>query len=281
MQLIVNDGLTDSAPVTVNITAVNTAPIANGDSASTVANAAVPVDVLANDSDVDGDQLTIAAVTPPAHGTATISSTAIIFTPAGGFTGTDSFSYEVRDGFEGRSAVVTMAVEPAPTVDADGDGLSDDRERQLGTDPLKPDSDADGLSDGREVNDTLTNPLDSDSDDDTYIDGDEVLAGTDPNSAGSAPSFQLALGTNAPSVFVDSEMLLPFTVVRDLGFLGQIEVRLTSAPSGVTAAPVRMTGALKGSVLALRATRRSRALDRMRLKSPRLRARRHGLYECR
>jgi cysteine-rich repeat protein len=71
-------------------------------------------------------------------------------------------------------------------ADADHDGLSDDEETALGTNPLDADSDDDGLLDGDEV-DVGTDPLDPDSDDDGTSDGDEVDAGTDPLSAASTP----------------------------------------------------------------------------------------------
>jgi hypothetical protein len=63
--------------------------------------------------------------------------------------------------------------------DTDGDGLTDDEEAELGTDPEKADSDDDGLSDGYEV-ELGTDPLDEDSDSDGVSDGDEVEVGTDP-----------------------------------------------------------------------------------------------------
>lgn len=73
--------------------------------------------------------------------------------------------------------------------DGDGDGVSDVREEQNGTDPGDPDTDGDGLSDGAEngggvfVDDSLTgsDPLLADTDGDGTPDGDEVAAGTDPN----------------------------------------------------------------------------------------------------
>ncbi len=58
--------------------------------------------------------------------------------------------------------------------DSDDDGLKDQQETILGTDPNNPDTDADGLSDSIEVNDTRTNPLVADSDDDGLHDGNEV-----------------------------------------------------------------------------------------------------------
>ncbi len=65
--------------------------------------------------------------------------------------------------------------------DADGDGLNDRREAELGTDPSLADTDEDGLTDGAEVREHRTNPLAADSDTDGVLDGDEVALGTDPN----------------------------------------------------------------------------------------------------
>ena len=65
--------------------------------------------------------------------------------------------------------------------DSDGDGLTDDYERQIGTDPFDPDTDDDGLTDGEEVLTYKTNPLNPDTDGDGLKDGEEVKTyGTDP-----------------------------------------------------------------------------------------------------
>ncbi|MDR7254552.1 hypothetical protein J2X46_003545 [Nocardioides sp. BE266] len=74
---------------------------------------------------------------------------------------------------------ITCAADPV--VDTDGDGLSDDQEAGLGTDPNDADSDDDGLRDGPEVNTYDTDPLDADTDDGGVNDGDEVQNGTDPS----------------------------------------------------------------------------------------------------
>lgn len=58
--------------------------------------------------------------------------------------------------------------------DSDGDGLLNDEERRLGTDPFNPDTDGDGLKDGEEVNKYKTDPLKADTDGDGLTDGDEV-----------------------------------------------------------------------------------------------------------
>lgn len=75
------------------------------------------------------------------------------------------------------------AVQEQP-VDTDNDGLSDDREAELGTDPNNPDTDGDGLTDGAEVNDHGTDPLEADTDGDGLEDGEEVNSyNTDPTAA--------------------------------------------------------------------------------------------------
>lgn len=64
--------------------------------------------------------------------------------------------------------------------DADKDGLPDEKEKELGTNPSLKDSDGDGLKDGEEVNTYKTNPLEPDTDKDGYNDQLEVLKGYDP-----------------------------------------------------------------------------------------------------
>lgn len=71
--------------------------------------------------------------------------------------------------------------ETPPPLDTDSDGLSDELEAQLGTDPNNPDSDLDGIPDGREVNALGTNPLDTDTDSDGLTDGLEVDHSCDAN----------------------------------------------------------------------------------------------------
>ncbi|MCK6518197.1 hypothetical protein L6R46_24465 [Myxococcota bacterium] len=67
-------------------------------------------------------------------------------------------------------------------VDTDGDGLFDDEEAVLGTDPAKADTDGDGLEDLAE-DDGGTDPLLADGDGDGYLDPWELTEGTDPNDA--------------------------------------------------------------------------------------------------
>ncbi len=75
-----------------------------------------------------------------------------------------------------------------PGGDLDGDGLTNEREEELGTDPLLADTDGDGVNDGTEVADG-TDPLDAgsyaDADGDLVPDEVEIVAGTDPNDSDS------------------------------------------------------------------------------------------------
>jgi len=71
--------------------------------------------------------------------------------------------------------------EVVQNVDTDGDGLTDEEEIALGTDPNNADTDGDGLTDGEEVNEYNTDPLQADTDGDGLSDGDEVNSyNTDP-----------------------------------------------------------------------------------------------------
>ncbi len=63
--------------------------------------------------------------------------------------------------------------------DADGDGLTNAQEAELGTDPNLADSDDDGINDGEEINTYGTDPLNLDTDGDQFYDGGEVIRGTD------------------------------------------------------------------------------------------------------
>ena len=100
---------------------VNRAPVANEDAASTDVDTPVTVDVLANDSDADGDVLTIDAFDATSTGGGTVDCTTTCdYTPAAGFTGDDSFTYTIVDGFGGSAtATVTVTVIEPPQADLD------------------------------------------------------------------------------------------------------------------------------------------------------------------
>src|SRR6266542_934550 len=105
-------GGTASARVTVTVsTPPNHPPVAADDTASTTKNKSVTIAVLANDSDPDGDPLTITAVSTASNGSVTAAATKVTYTPNKNFLGTDSFTYSITDGRGGiASARVTVSV---------------------------------------------------------------------------------------------------------------------------------------------------------------------------
>ncbi|MDP1859644.1 MAG: Ig-like domain-containing protein, partial [Gemmatimonadaceae bacterium] len=113
-----------SATVTMTVTPVNDNPVAIDDVGATTAPTAVVVTVLSNDSDVDGDVLSVASVTQPAAGTGTAAisggGTTVTYTPPAAFGGTATFTYTASDGNGGTaSATVTVTVQPRQGPSAD------------------------------------------------------------------------------------------------------------------------------------------------------------------
>lgn len=90
----------------------NTEPQAEDDSAQTDMDTETTIDVLANDSDDDGDDLFVSAIVEfPENGDVVINDdSTITYTPFEGFEGTDSFQYEVSDG-NGGTATATVTVD--------------------------------------------------------------------------------------------------------------------------------------------------------------------------
>jgi Ca2+-binding RTX toxin-like protein len=95
-------------------TATNQPPVANTDSATTAQNTAVTLEastLLANDTDANGDTLSLTEVSNAVNGSVTFSNSNVIFTPSTNFTGNASFNYSISDGFGGTSsATVSVAV---------------------------------------------------------------------------------------------------------------------------------------------------------------------------
>lgn len=94
----------------------NANPIANDDSVTTAENSSVKINVLSNDSDADGDSLSITKTSAPAHGTVQIGAGGVLtYTPGKDFVGSDSFTYTISDGHGGKSTA---------TVDIDVNGVN-------------------------------------------------------------------------------------------------------------------------------------------------------------
>src|SRR5262249_56237002 len=80
------------------------APGAQNDAAATNEDTKVVGNVLSNDSDVDGDALSAALVSGPAHGSLTLNADgSFTYTPNANYNGPDSFSYKANDGTAARN----------------------------------------------------------------------------------------------------------------------------------------------------------------------------------
>jgi hypothetical protein len=104
-----------SATGTVTINVLAPPPTAANDRASTTEGHSVTVDVTANDDAMGGGALTVDSVGNPAHGTARLDGSDVVYNPGNGFVGTDRFSYVVATPFGTDTATVTVRVIAAPT----------------------------------------------------------------------------------------------------------------------------------------------------------------------
>ncbi|MCE9579533.1 MAG: tandem-95 repeat protein [Deltaproteobacteria bacterium] len=147
----VSDGtLTDTGHVTVTVVSVNDPPVAADDTGTTNQDAAVTfadAALLAGDTDVDGDTLTIAAVGGATHGTVSRAAGITTFTPAAGYNGLATFTYTVSDGALTDTGLVTITVgnlnDPPVAVD-DSAATNEDTGLMLGAATLTGnDTDAD------------------------------------------------------------------------------------------------------------------------------------------
>ena len=118
-----------------------------------------------------------------------------------GFGGVDQFVDTDGDGLADVWEIAqagNLTTLTSGTQDADGDGLTNDQEYALLTNPIVADTDGDGVSDGAEVTTYGSNPLSTDTDGDDMPDGWEVTHGL---SATIANGFEDADGDRYPNVF--------------------------------------------------------------------------------
>ncbi|WP_165728147.1 Ig-like domain-containing protein [Pseudoalteromonas sp. 31A1] len=145
-----NEGINDrTASVTITVTPVNDAPTATTDSATMNEDApALLVNVLANDSDIDGDTLTITAATADI-GSASVVDNKIQYTPAANTNGTAIINYTISDGNGGTAttnlSIIIAPVNDTPIANADSATVDEDAAPIL-INVLANDSDVDGDS---------------------------------------------------------------------------------------------------------------------------------------
>ncbi len=115
----INDGNggTDQATVSITVTPVNDAPIANDDTALTPEETLLVSSVEPNDTDIDGDATTFVIVTGTSNGTLTFNGDgSYTYLPDPDFNGTDSFTYQISDG-NGGTDIATVNITVSPVND--------------------------------------------------------------------------------------------------------------------------------------------------------------------
>ena len=146
----VSDGTATSntALVTIAVTAINDAPNAVDDSYTTDEDTPLAGNVLANDTDAEGDSLSATLVAGPTHGTLVLNSDGTFtYTPDADYTGTDSFTYTAGDAALTDSALVTVSITSVNDVPvATGDSVTTDEDTPLSGNVLTNDVDVDGDS---------------------------------------------------------------------------------------------------------------------------------------
>ena len=126
----------------------NGPPVAVDDASTTAEDSAVVIRVLDNDSDVDGDSLSVIEVSTPSNGSVAVTGagTTVIYTPNANFHGSDLFTYKVSDGKVVTDAatvtVIVTSVNDPPVAMGDASTTAEDRAIVIRV--LDNDTDADG-----------------------------------------------------------------------------------------------------------------------------------------
>jgi VCBS repeat-containing protein len=125
------DGLVNSvitATVTITVTAVNDAPVADDQSVTTDEDTALGITLTA--SDVDGDPLTYSIVGDPSNGSLSGTPPSVTYTPNADFNGGDSFTFQANDGSADSNvatvSITVNAVNDSPVADDQSVSTSED-----------------------------------------------------------------------------------------------------------------------------------------------------------
>ena len=130
-----NDGTANSntAVATINVTAVNDAPVAVADAFTINEDTALVIaagSLTANDTDIDGGALSVTSVQGALNGTVTLAAGTITFTPTANYSGPAAFTYTVSDGNGGSdTGTVNITVDPVnddPVAVADAFTINED-----------------------------------------------------------------------------------------------------------------------------------------------------------
>jgi VCBS repeat-containing protein len=142
------------ATVSVAVTCSDDAPVGVDDTATVAEDGnAITIDVLDNDTDIDGGPKTIASATPPSNGTVTLQGgspgayTSLTYRPTADYCNdggpTDTFTYTLNGGSSPTVRVTVTCVDDAPTATDDAKAVAEDDDA-IAIDVLRNDSNADG-----------------------------------------------------------------------------------------------------------------------------------------
>ena len=216
------DGRGGTATATVTIAVqppivVNRPPVAQNDNYTLAQDStANSLNVLANDSDPDGDTLTIATVSTPVHGSASIVGNRINYTPTAGYSGNDTFTYSVSDG-KGGSATATVSITITPAAPANRPPIA-----QNDTYTIAQDSSANSLN-------VLANDSDPDGDALTIATTSTPAHGS-ASIAGNRINYMPAAGYSGPDTFT-------YTISDGKGGSATATVSITITPSAAANRP--------------------------------------------
>jgi hypothetical protein len=135
-----------TAEVTVTVSPLNDPPAVVGDESTTPEDTSVNIPVVANDSDPEGDTMTVAGFTLAAHGIVTLNPDGTLnYTPELNFNGTDGFTYTVSDGVLTTEGTVVVAVTPVnDTPLAADDSVTTEEDTPVALNVLANDADVEG-----------------------------------------------------------------------------------------------------------------------------------------
>ncbi|MCB0171497.1 MAG: tandem-95 repeat protein [Anaerolineae bacterium] len=194
-----SDGTTtDSAVVTVTVRSVNDPPVAVDDTITMVEGGSQFIGVRDNDSDPDTPigSLTVISVSDPPNGTASIELPGVRYTPNANFSGDDTFTYTISDGFLSDTATVTVTVLPVnDPPDIRADVITTTQDTPITIPVLANDTDPEGPVDPNSVN-VVTPPSLGSA---TAISGGQIVYTPNPGVSGTDTFVYQACDTNNPT----------------------------------------------------------------------------------
>lgn len=113
LSYIVKEGtkaLVTSANLPFDVTTYNFPPVAVNDTVTAFKDQVLSYNVLKNDTDFEGDQITLVSATGASHGTVTVSNGFVFYTPTAGYVGKDVVTYTISDGNSTATASVVITV---------------------------------------------------------------------------------------------------------------------------------------------------------------------------